>query len=245
MARSGGSAATSSRRCFPGTVDIGLLESARPDPDRAGFAALHDRGPPGDDRRVGRHRHRRPGPRLRRQPDPQRRPRALRRQGRRPRQALLLRAGDAQRGVRPPGARERPAPGDRPRRAVGRLPADRPRRRRGDLRASRRWCAGTIPTRGPISPGQVHPARRGMRPDRQDRRMGASRPRSPKRRTGPTRSGSRSTCRRSSSTIPAIVDIVADRARARPEFAPSGSSWRSPRACSLPTATRPTRPSPG
>ena len=29
------------------------------DADRAGFAALHDRGPQGDDRRVGRHRHRR------------------------------------------------------------------------------------------------------------------------------------------------------------------------------------------
>ena len=78
---------------------------------------------------------------------------------------------------RPPGARERPAPGDRPRRAVGRLPADRPRRRRGDLRLR---GAGALEPPGarPDLARQVHPARRGMRADRQDRRMGAARPRS-------------------------------------------------------------------
>ena len=75
-----------------------------------------------------------PGRAQRRRPGPQRRPRALRRQGRRARQALLLRALDAQRGGRAPAARKRPAPGDRARRAHGSLPADRPRRGRGDLR---------------------------------------------------------------------------------------------------------------
>ena len=50
-----------------------------------------------------------------------------------PRQALLLRTVDAQRGCRAPTARERSSPGDRARRAGGPLPADRPRRRRGDF----------------------------------------------------------------------------------------------------------------
>ena len=53
---------------LPGTVDIGLLESLGAHSDRAGVAALHHRRPSSDDRRVGRHRHRRSGPRLRRQP---------------------------------------------------------------------------------------------------------------------------------------------------------------------------------
>ena len=80
---------------LPGTVDIGLIEVARPHPDRASFAPVHDRGPQGDDRRIARNRHRRPGPGRRRCPGAQRRPRIVRRQGRRTRQALLLSAVDA------------------------------------------------------------------------------------------------------------------------------------------------------
>ena len=41
--------------------------------------------------------------------------------------------------------------------------------------ASRRWCAGSIPRRGLVLPGAVHPDRRGERPDRAHRPLGARR----------------------------------------------------------------------
>ena len=112
--------------------------------DRAGVAALQHRRPPRSDRRVSRRRHRRPRPLHRRQPCSRRRSRSLRGEGRRPRQALLLRAGHAHRGVRSPGPRERPSPGHRQGRAVGRLPADHRGRQRGGVAASKRSCAGII-----------------------------------------------------------------------------------------------------
>ena len=53
------------------------------------------------------------------------------------------------------------------------LPADRRARRRRASSASRRWCAGTTRERGLVAAGRVHPARRGDRPDRADRPLGA------------------------------------------------------------------------
>ena len=92
MARSAGWAATSSRPCFPARSTSGLLESlartlieqvSRPysiEGHRVVIGASVGIA-------IGD-----PGRSLRRQPDPQRRSRALRGQGRRPRQALLLRS---------------------------------------------------------------------------------------------------------------------------------------------------------
>ena len=144
----------------------------RADADRAGLAPLSDRGQPGHHRRLGRDRDRRPAKELRRQPDPQRRSRALCRQGRRARQAYVLRARDAQRGVGSPGARQRSPPGARSQRIVGRVPADRPRRERGFVGVR---GAGAVepPDPRPDLPRQVHPARRRVRDDRQDRRVRA------------------------------------------------------------------------
>ena len=62
--------------------------------------------------------------------------------------------------------------------------------------------------------GRVHPARRGDRPDRADRRMGAAPGLRGRGRAGRTTSRSRSTCRRSSSRNRGLVDDR-DRARSR------------------------------
>ena len=67
---------------------------------------------------------------------------------------------------------ERPAPGPRARRAAGPLPAGGRPGVRATVAASRRWSAGTIPQHGLVVPGVVHPAGRGDRPDRPDRRLG-------------------------------------------------------------------------
>ena len=53
------------------------------------------------------------------------------------------------------------------------LPADRPRRRRGDFRVRGAGALAASDPRPDLA-RQVHPARRGSRPDRQDRRMGAA-----------------------------------------------------------------------
>ena len=52
------------------------------------------------------------------------------------------------------------------------LPADRAARRPAASAASRRWCAGCHPDARPRPAGGVHPARRGDRPHRADRRAG-------------------------------------------------------------------------
>ena len=62
----------------------------------------------------------------------------------------LFDAGCAPR-IAPAAHRGRPAPRARARRAAGRLPADR-RRWRGRVGASRRWCAGSIPSAACSSP---------------------------------------------------------------------------------------------
>ena len=97
-----------------------------------------------------------PGRRLRRRPGPQRRPRALRRQGRRPRQASASSSRDAQRGAGPADARERPPQGDRARRAE--LAYQPVVRAAGEeisgFEALVRWHH---PTRGVISPDMFIP----------------------------------------------------------------------------------------
>ena len=87
--------------------------------------------------------------------------------------------------------------------------------RRGASSASRRWCAGSIPSSGLVAPGRLHPARRGDRPHRADRRMGAAhgvRADAAWQRQGcaPTRR-SRSTSRRASSRQTGLVETVAAR----------------------------------
>ena len=57
-------------------------------------------------------------------------------------------------------------------RAAGRTTSRSSSWRPGGSARSRRWCAGSIPTRGLISPVAVHPAGRGDRPDRPDRAAG-------------------------------------------------------------------------
>jgi predicted signal transduction protein with EAL and GGDEF domain len=181
MARSGRLGGDEFRRCFPAR-STSACSNRSPDADRAGLAALSDRGPSvtigasvgiaiGDPGRAcadalvrnadlalyaakgaGRGKH------------------------------CFYEAVDAQRGADRQCSKTTFARRST-RRAVGRLPADRPRRGEeiSGFEALVRWHH---PVRGPIS-RQVHPARRGMRPDRQDRRMGA-RTACPKPRNGPT-----------------------------------------------------------
>ena len=70
--------------------------------------------------------------------------------------------------------------------------------------APRRWCAGSTRSGAWCCPDALHPARRGDRPDRADRRMGAARGLPPERAPGmdaraASRAWSRSTSRRASS----------------------------------------------
>ena len=101
--------------------------------------------------------------------------------------------------------------------------------------ASRRWCAGSHPERGHGAAGRLHPAGRGDRPDRADRRLGAA------RRPAPAgalcAAGRRRAAARGREHVGAPVQRSATwRAPssgccARPACEPRGSSWKSPRAC--------------
>ena len=191
---------------LPGTRRHRPAGIARADADRAGLASLCDRRPQGDDRRIRRNCHRRPG---RASAD------ALVRNA----DLALYAAKAAGRGKHrfyEPSmhseAAERQLLENDLRQAIERgelsvaLPADRSHAPARRFPASKRWSAGSTRPAAPISPDEVHAARRGGRTDRQDRRMGAPQPHSRKRRNGPTTCASRSTCRRSSSTIPTVVE---------------------------------------
>ena len=225
---------------LPGTGRHRLAGIARADADRAGLAALQHRRPPGDDRRVGRHCHRRPRP----LPAPTAWSATPISRFMRPRMRGAASIASTNRrctpSERPPGAGERPSPGDRPRRAVGRLPADRP------LPTSEAVCGFEALVRwdAPASRAdfarKVHPARRGMRAHLRASAHGCSKT---------ALDGSGELARAGPHRGQFVADPVQRprqrrrgriAARTRPAFAPSGSSSRSPRACSSPKAIRPT-----
>ena len=98
--------------------------------------------------------------------------------------------------------------------------------------ATRRWLRWEHPRLGAISPGRVHPGRRGLRADRADRRMGAAHRERRRRRNWPVPVRDRG--QRLADPV-RQADAAADRHQragaigARPR---SGSSSRSPKACS-------------
>ena len=97
---------------------------------------------------------------------------------------------DAARTVERLSRRERPAPGARARRAARRLPADRLAARRLDRR--RRGAAALAASRARAGRARgVHPGRRGERPDRADRALGARRGLRAGRRSGTPRTPTR------------------------------------------------------
>ena len=102
------------------------------------------------------------------------------------------------RAPRAPAARERPAPRARARRAVAALPADRRARRAARSSASRRCVRWNHPERGLVSPGRVHPGRRGDRPDRRASASWVLREALPRRRR---RWSDAAGARRSASTV--------------------------------------------
>ena len=122
------------------------------------------------------------------------------------------------------------------RRVRAALPAAGQPRDRPDHRL--RGAAALAPSRARHDlAGRVHPAGRGDRPDRADRRMGAAQGLRRGRAAGRTTSRSRSTCRRSSSRtanlVPVVISALADVGPA----GPSGSSSRSPSRCCCRTTT--------
>ena len=180
-----------------------------------------------------------PGPRLRRFDGPQRRPRALRRQGRRARQALLLRSRRCT-ARRPTAKCSKTTCARRSTATNCGSPTSRssaPRARKS--RASRRWCAGTTRRAAPIGPDKFIPLAEecGM--------------------IGKIGEFVLHTALAEAATWPDSVRIAVNlspiqfndpvdrrhrrrRARRDQDSAPSGSSSRSPKACSWPTATPPT-----
>ena len=79
--------------------------------------------------------------------------------------------------------------------------------------AWKRWCAGSIPRTRPDAAGRLHRHRRGDRPDRADRRLGADGslpPGQALRATGMATCASRSTCRRGSYTTKVSLRRVSE-----------------------------------
>ena len=172
---SGGWAATSSRSCCPAIDNRDALATLARDIIASLSQPYFIGGVVDLDRLLDRHRDRARRRRRCRDADPQRRSRALRRQGRRARRPPLLsatRCWPARRSRKQLEDDLRHALADR--RLPPRLPAGRSStddERIVGYEALLRW---DHPTRGAVSPGRVHPGRRGMRADRGDRRMGAA-----------------------------------------------------------------------
>ena len=168
---------------------------------RHALRALLDRRPHHRDRRQHRHRRDRRARRRRRRHHALRRHGALSRQERGPQPRLHLRRGDGRRPVKRKLLEQRPARGDRARRAAGRCisRSSTPAARRWS--ASRRCAAGRIPMRGEISPAEFIPIAEHSRPDHRARRTGCCAAPASTARPGRA-SPSRSTCRRCSSAAP-------------------------------------------
>ena len=133
-----------------------------------------------------------------------------------PQQLPVLHRGDERARERAPRAREQPAPRARARRVAAALPAASTSRT-GAIVGAEALLRWQHPERGLVLPDALHPARRGDRPDRADRRVGAARglprrTRAWQRRRPRTRCSRRSTCRRASSARTAWCATVAARA---------------------------------
>ena len=243
MARSAASAATSSRRCLPGTVDIGLLESlartlieqvSRPytieghkvtigasvgiaigDPGRASADALVRNADLAlyAAKAAGRGKHCFYEP--------------------------SMHSEAAERQLLENDLRQAIERGELCGRITSRSSAPPARR----SRASRRWSAGTIRRAAPISPDKFIPLAEeaGL-----IGKIGEWVLRTALEEAAHWPDHVRVAVNLSPLQFndPSVVDMVAEPPAARPASAPSGSSWRSPKACSSPRATPPTRPSP-
>ena len=198
---------------------------------RHGAGDAHHRGdrPADRHRRAsgrGRHqrRHRR-GAERRHGPAPaaqERRPCALPRQGRRARHPPLLRAGHgrAHAGALQAAARSAQGAGRRPVRAV--LPAPRQSRARADLRHGS--LAALAPSRArQCLAGRVHSARRGDRPDRADRRVGAAAGLRGRQRLARSRQGGRQPLRHAVQEPASGRDRVLRACHLGPRGAPPGA----------------------
>ena len=161
-------------------------------------------------------------------PDGRRRPAAQRRPGDVPRQGARARAAtsSSSRSMhaavrRAAGARDRPASGRSSATSCARTTSRSSTSRPAGRPASRRWCAGSTPTRGDRAAGRVHPAGRGDRADRARSAAGCStRPaaRSPPGRRVPAR-------RRSASAV-----NVSARQLREPELRRRGRGGAAPRS---------------
>ena len=151
----------------------GRRDGARRAPDRGDRRAVPDQRPSDHRRHQRRHLDRAGGRRECRPAAEERRPGALSGQERRPRHLPVLRAGHGRAHACAPPAGDRPARGGRQGRLRAALPAHPGRREQQDHRP--RGPVALEPSRArPDRAGRVHPARRGDRADRGDRRVGAA-----------------------------------------------------------------------
>ena len=139
-----------------------------------------------------------------------------------------LRRLDARARDGAPGARERPAPRPRRRRAAPRLPAARDARRRPRHRRRGAAALGPPDLRHRRA-AALHLAGRAQRAHHPDRRVGPARGLRPARRLGRRRPRAcRSTCRPASSARPTSSTSCARRSRT-PASSRAACAWRSPR----------------
>ena len=228
-------AATNSRSSSPTRRAARRSSTRRPDHpgDRR---ALHDRPDRDPHRRVDRLRLRPDRRRDGRRSDPQGRPCAVRSQGRRPRHRPLFLVRAAVRAGGPGPARERPARRDRGQAVPPRLPAAGQRQ---EPEADRLRGADPLePSAARHRPAQrLHPGRRGSRPDAGDRRMG-DRGSVPRRRHLARADHRRAQHQPQADHLAGAAQHRQRGARPPQASAATGSSSRSPKACSSATMAR-------